>query len=46
MKCMECSYQTENKDQKYCPYDGSELVESNKISEGTESIDIDEESDE
>ena len=33
---MECSYQTENKDQKYCPYDGCELIETTEITHNLE----------
>jgi len=30
LKCLECSYSTNDKDKKFCPYDGSELVESDE----------------
>ncbi len=36
LKCMECSYTTEDENQKYCPYDGCELVESTEITENLE----------
>ena len=45
MKCMECSYTTNDKDKKYCPYDGSELVEADSPSNGSEAMDYDEEFD-
>lgn len=32
LKCMECSYTTDDNDKKYCPYDGSKLVEVDNLS--------------
>jgi len=43
MKCLECSYTTTDNDKKYCPYDGSELVESDTPTEDQESFKYNEE---
>lgn len=44
MKCMECSYQTDNRKQRFCPYDGSELIESEEtVDVPSELVELDEE---
>ena len=30
LKCVECSYSTNYKNKRFCPYDGAELVESDQ----------------
>jgi hypothetical protein len=40
MKCLECSYSTDDKDKKFCPYDGSELVDSEANHTQTQTEDI------
>ncbi len=42
MKCMDCSYSTNDNEQRFCPYDGSKLVESDEEFDGTKLLELDE----
>ena len=42
MKCMECSYSTDDNEKKFCPYDGSELVNADEDFDESKIVEIDE----
>lgn len=42
MKCMECSYSTDDNKKKFCPYDGSELVNADEDFDESEVVEFDE----
>ena len=42
MKCMDCSYSTNDNEQKFCPYDGSKLVDSDEDFDGSKLVELDE----
>ena len=45
LKCMECRYTTNDLEKKYCPYDGSELVDADNMSNDANSEKFDDDSD-
>ena len=41
-KCMQCSYSTDEDEKKFCPYDGSELIDLDESYDESELIEYDE----
>jgi hypothetical protein len=43
MKCLQCTYSTDDKKKEFCPYDGSDLVVAEESFNGSELVEYDDE---